>query len=154
MSKSTLIKDLKPPSPPPPIEQPDEDVTVQEVLSEIEKEITPTDQISNQILQQQLLQQQLLQQQLLQQQQQVPNTTEDSKSNFVVNIISQLMSVFKDQTNYFVLIVVLHLVFQNINIVNILKIDNVPFVTQQPIVVYLLKSVVFALILIVCKAII
>ena len=153
MSKSTLIKDLKPPSPP-PIEQPDEDVTVQEVLSEIEKEITPTDQISNQILQQQLLQQQLLQQQLLQQQQQVPNTTEDSKSNFVVNIISQLMSVFKDQTNYFVLIVVLHLVFQNINIVNILKIDNVPFVTQQPIVVYLLKSVVFALILIVCKAII
>ena len=91
--KSTLIKDIrKPLQQEQVVPKTEEDVTVQEVLSEIEREnnidvskpiyqeliVQSNNDMSNQLLQQQLLQQQLLQQQLLNQQ-------NINKNSFVIN---------------------------------------------------------------------
>ena len=160
MSKSTMIKDLKipvvnnvPPSTKP--EQSEEDVTVQEVLTEIEQEkhiqqpppvIHHQDTLSNQLLQQQLLQQQLLQQQLLQQQ-----SVQNDKDNIITSIIKQLKTLFMSEINMFVYVILLYITFQNVDVVSILKIDKLPFIYNHPVLKQIIISIVYSLLVISSK---
>ena len=162
--KSTLIKDIRKPSQQqqellaPKI---DEDVTVQEVLSEIERENNidvskpvyqepfvqpqPNTDISNQLLQQQLLQQQLLQQQLLNQQNIAHNNTIFS------NLIETVKNVFKRDNNLLILSIVLFLVFTYVDILRILKIDDYSIFESYPVLINIVTSVIFGLTLVLIK---
>lgn len=158
--KSTLIKDIRK-----PLQQQeqtatkiDEDVTVQEVLSEIEREnninmskpvyqesfVQPTD-ISNQLLQQQLLQQQLLQQQLLNQQNITQNNT------IFNNLINTIKNVFKRDNNLFILSIVMFLIFTYVDILKILKIDDYSIFDRYPVLINIVTSVIFGLTLVLIK---
>ena len=157
--KSTLIKDIRKPLqqhelPAPKI---DEDVTVQEVLSEIEREsidvskpiyqesfVQPMD-ISNQLLQQQLLQQQLLQQQLLTQQ----NLTQNN--NIFNHMINTIKNVFKRDNNLLILSIILFLVFTYVDILRILKIDNYSIFESYPVLINIVTSIIFGLTLVLIK---
>nr|QOI90436.1 hypothetical protein HWQ62_00300 [Pyramimonas orientalis virus] len=173
MSKSTLIKDIKKPSINTPVlssqvtthvepsqtQQTDEDVTVQEVLSEIEKETRSdttqhnnqymhTDALSNQLLQQQLLQQQLLQQQIQQQQTQNTNQQYDT---FFNNLVSNAKHIVTRDNNLLVLAIVLFLSFQYVDVLKVLKIDNLSVFERYPILVNVVISAIFGLTLVVIK---
>lgn len=158
--KSTLIKDIRKPlqqQEPPPAPKIDEDVTVQEVLSEIEREnnidvskpvyqesfVQPD--ISNQLLQQQLLQQQLLQQQLLNQQNLAQNNT------IFKNLIETVKNVFKRDNNLLILSIVLFLVFTYVDILRILKIDDYSIFESYPVLINIVTSVIFGLTLVLIK---
>ena len=157
--KSTLIKDIRKPSQQqqellaPKI---DEDVTVQEVLSEIERENNidvskpvyqepfvqpqPNTDISNQLLQQQLLQQQLLNQQNI-----AHNNTIFS------NLIETVKNVFKRDNNLLILSIVLFLVFTYVDILRILKIDDYSIFESYPVLINIVTSVIFGLTLVLIK---
>ena len=126
--KSTLIKDIrKPLQQEQVVPKTEEDVTVQEVLSEIEREnninvskpiyqeliVQSNNDMSNQLLQQQLLQQQLLNQQNL-----------NKNSTMFNNVIEMIKNIFKRDNNLLILSIVLYLIFTYIDILRILKIRN------------------------------
>lgn len=158
--KSTLIKDIRKPlqqeSVVPKI---DEDVTVQEVLSEIEREnnidvskpvyqesfVQSNNDMSNQLLQQQLLQQQLLQQQLLNQQNLTQNNT------MFNNIIEMIKNVFKRDNNLLILSIMLYLIFTYVDILRILKIDDYSIFESYPVLINIVTSVIFGLTLVLIK---
>ena len=159
--KSTLIKDIRKPlqQQEPPAPKIDEDVTVQEVLSEIEREnnidvskpvyqesfVQPNTDISNQLLQQQLLQQQLLQQQLINQQNLTQNNT------IFNNLIETVKNVFKRDNNLLILSIVLFLVFTYVDILRILKIDDYSIFESYPVLINIVTSVIFGLTLVLIK---
>ena len=167
MSKSTMIKDLKmpvvnnaPTLPPPKQEQSEEDVTVQEVLTEIEQEkhiqqpniqqpsvVHQQDTLSNQLLQQQLLQQQLLQQQLLLQQ-----NVQNEKDSLIKSLVKNIKVLFMSEINMFIFVTLLYIVFQNIDVVSVLKIDKLPLIHNYPILKQIIISVVYALLVISSKS--
>ena len=162
--KSTLIKDIRKPlqQQEPTTTKIDEDVTVQEVLSEIERDNNidlshspvyqesfvqhqPNTDISNQLLQQQLLQQQLLQQQLINQQQIVHNNT------IFKSLVETIKNVFKKDNNLLILSIVLFLVFTYVDILRILKIDDYSIFESYPVLINIVTSVIFGLTLVLIK---
>jgi len=159
--KSTLIKDIRKPlqQPEPPTPKIDEDVTVQEVLSEIEREnninvskptyqesfVQQNNDISNQLLQQQLLQQQLLQQQLLNQQ------NLDHNNTIFNNLTETIKNVFKRDNNLLILSISLFLVFTYVDILRILKIDDYSIFESYPVLINIVTSVIFGLTLVLIK---
>ena len=158
--KSTLIKDIrKPLQQEQVVPKTEEDVTVQEVLSEIEREnnidvskpiyqeliVQSNNDMSNQLLQQQLLQQQLLQQQLLNQQNINKNST------MFNNVIEMIKNIFKRDNNLLILSIVLYLIFTYIDILRILKIDNYSIFESYPVLINIVTSVIFGLTLVIIK---
>ena len=158
--KSTLIKDIrKPLQQEQVVPKTEEDVTVQEVLSEIEREnnidvskpiyqeliVQSNNDMSNQLLQQQLLQQQLLQQQLLNQQNLNKNST------MFNNVIEMIKNIFKRDNNLLILSIVLYLIFTYIDILRILKIDNYSIFESYPVLINIVTSVIFGLTLVIIK---
>lgn len=159
-NRSTLIKDLK--NTPPKNE---DDVAVQEVLSDIEREkhiptITPDlnqqqphpsmFENNNIFQQQQLLQQQLLQQQLLQQQ--LENQQNNAKYEKMYDgIVGKIRGIMMDNNRMFMSGVVLFLVFTNMDVLGVLKIDNLTIFESYPLVEKLVISVIFGLTLVFVK---
>jgi hypothetical protein len=140
-------------------QQSEEDVVVQEVLSEIENDRTAihqppsqhhpfiNDTYANQLLQQQLLQQQLLQQQLLQTRQ--ANSSEElndkaPKCSFIMNLLKKIIAIFM-KDNLFFLLVVSYLIFEYINILKVLKIDNFEVFNNYPILTKVVQAVIYSL---------
>lgn len=183
-TKSTYIKDLpkkqvqihpvpnienqqmnKPPSPP------EDEIVMQEILKEIEQEshmksiqqptiqqstIQPMEQNStNDILQQQLLQQQLLQQQMLQQQLLQQSLNQNASSSIIpTKLFKTLYNIFLKDNIIFVLIIILYLLFENINVLSVLKIDKFSFVNSTPLLPGILRAILFSTITIVLKTLI
>lgn len=172
MSKSTMIKDIRKTQPeihvkPQQQPQPEEDVSVQEVLSEIEREsnneqfvdkiydnnVTMQNQnqpVYNndqfQMMQQQMMQQQMLQQQLLQAQ-----NTDTNKTNMCSSIFEYVKNMFKRDNNLFVLSVGMYLLFLYIDVLRILKIDNLEIFENYPIFINIITSLIFGLTLVIVK---
>ena len=153
--KSTLIKDIrKPLQQEQVVPKTEEDVTVQEVLSEIEREnnidvskpiyqeliVQSNNDMSNQLLQQQLLQQQLLNQQNL-----------NKNSTMFNNVIEMIKNIFKRDNNLLILSIVLYLIFTYIDILRILKIDNYSIFESYPVLINIVTSVIFGLTLVIIK---
>ena len=157
--KSTLIKDIRKPlqQQEPTATKIDEDVTVQEVLSEIERDNNidlshspvyqesfvqhqPNTDISNQLLQQQLLQQQLINQQQI-----VHNNT------IFKSLVETIKNVFKKDNNLLILSIVLFLVFTYVDILRILKIDDYSIFESYPVLINIVTSVIFGLTLVLIK---
>jgi hypothetical protein len=183
MSKSTLIKDIK--KQPmqqqttvyEPTQQSEEDVTVQEVLSEIERETQPSQQfaqqqqqqqqqsqtnfpfsspnqfvssdVSSQLLQQQMLQQQMLQHQI--QQQQLKNEDKEKYDTFFNNTISKIKQLFTRDNNLFLLATVLYLTFTYVDVLKILKFDNLSIFEKYPPLINIVLSLIFGLTLVLIK---
>ena len=170
MSKSTMIKDLRqiPTNKEVVLEAVEADMSVQEVLSEIENEsinkqnvqyqhnqmmsqpyvqnLTNTDTISNQLLQQQLLQQQILQQQLLSQ------TKDDSKGAGVMcTMTDRIKQLFRRDNNLFLIVVIVYLVFSYVNVLNLLKIDDFNIFERYPFLINLVTSLIFGLTIVLIK---
>lgn len=151
----------------------DDDFAVQEVLSEIENEkqkqnisnqainngmmhnnnilqpptmlqqshpsMFQNDTIHNQLLQQQMLQQQLLQQQLLQQQ------NNEKYERVYDGITHKVKDICMKYNKLFVLSVVLFLVFTNMNILGLLKIENMSIFESYPILINITTAFIFGL---------
>lgn len=152
----------------------DDDFAVQEVLSEIENEkqkqsisnqaistngmmnnnilqpptmlhqqshpsMFQNDSIHNQLLQQQLLQQQLLQQQLIQQQ------NNEKYEKVYGGITYKIKDICMRYNKLFVLSVVLFLVFTNMNILGLLKIENMSIFESYPILINITTAFIFGL---------
>jgi hypothetical protein len=173
MSKSTLIKDIKKPTvqqvqpqqvQPHVMEQQDEDVTIQEVLSEIEREAhlpQPTQytqpllpqsmnsDMSSQLLQQQLLQQQMLQHQI--QQQQMKNQDNEKYDTFFNNTVSKIKQIFTRDNNLLVLAIALYLTFTYVDVLKVLKIDNLNVFENYPVLINIVLSTIFGLTLVLIK---
>jgi hypothetical protein len=148
--------------------QPEEDVSVQEVLSEIEREsnneqfvdkiydTNVTMQNHNQpvynnndqfqMMQQQMLQQQMLQQQLLQAQ-----NTDTNKTNMCSSIFENVKNMFKRDNNLFVLSVGMYMLFLYIDVLRILKIDNLEIFENYPILINVITALIFGLTLVTVK---
>jgi hypothetical protein len=160
----------KPPSPP------EDEIVMQEVLKEIEQETqmksmqqptfqqpmtmsnisqpmeqnTITDVLQQQMLQQQLLQQQMLQQQLLQQ-----SLNQNSSSSIIpTKLFKTLYNIFLKDNIIFVLIIILYLLFENINVLSVLKIDKFSFVNSTPLLPGILRAILFSTITIILKTLI
>jgi len=158
-NRSTLIKDLK--STPPKNE---DDVAVQEVLSDIEREknvpvLTPDInqqphpsmfENNNIFQQQQLFQQQLLQQQLLQQQ--LENQQNNEKYEKMYDgIVGKIRVIMMENNRLFMSGVVLFLVFTNMDVLGLLRIDNYSIFESYPLLEKLVISVIFGLTLVFVK---
>jgi hypothetical protein len=167
MSKSTMIKDLRPvpTNQEVVLEAAEADVSVQEVLSEIEKDsiheqtiqhqhnqmmsqpyvpnyTTNTEAISNQLLQQQLLQQQILQQQLM---------TQKDESKGKDTLIDKFKHILKRDNNLFMVSVILYLIFMYVDVLNILKIDDFNIFERYPFLINLVTSLIFGLTIVLIK---
>ena len=178
-TKSTYIRDLpkkqvqinpvpnienqqmnKPPSPP------EDEIVMQEVLKEIEQETQmksmqqPTVQqpmtqpnisqpmeqnTTTDVLQQQMLQQQLLQQSLNQ---------NSSSSIIPTKLFKTLYNIFLKDNIIFVLIIILYLLFENINVLSVLKIDKFSFVNSTPLLPGILRAILFSTLTIILKTLI
>lgn len=174
MSKSTLIKDIKKPPPQQqvvsmPVQQSEEDVTVQEVLTEIERESNPQQMsqqmsqpimnpspnqfvnadTSSQLLQQQLLQQQMLQHQI--QQQQMKNEDNEKYDTFLNNTVLKVKQLFTRDNNLLVLATVLYLTFTYVDVLKVLKIDNLSIFEKYPQLINIVLSILFGLTLVLIK---
>jgi hypothetical protein len=163
MSKSTMIKDLDNGKNDDNHSHGEDDLTIQEVLTEIENDKKPDQNnheeinlkdFSNQLLQQQLLQQQLLQQQLLQQNKTdinnipvINNSIENKQNESIImkstlGLLNQLILKKKD----FLGILILHLIFNKVDITALLKIDKISIFTSYPYLESLFRSILFSLI--------
>jgi hypothetical protein len=163
MSKSTLIKDLDNGKNDDNNSHGEDDITIQEVLTEIENDKKPEhtnhqginiNDFSNQLLHQQLLQQQLLQQQLLQQNKNdnnnipvVDNNNEKKQNESIImkstlGLFNQLILKKKD----FFGILILHLIFNKVDITALLKIDKISIFASYPYLESLFRSILFSLI--------
>lgn len=172
MSKSTMIRDLNPNKQKEQINE--DDVTIQEVLTEIESDkfktepvmdevpVSNVNDLKNQILQQQLLQQQLLQQQLLQQQQQQINVvkteqpipTPSSDSGLISKYAQVALHIITSKKKEFFGILCLHLLFNKIDLNVILKIDKLNIFATYPYLESVFRSTVFSLIAIIVSYIV
>jgi uncharacterized Zn-finger protein len=173
-----MIKDLKPPNnasmQPQAVDsssgQQDAEVSVQEVLSEIENESSQeqhihqqhaqmmaqqqqpmssvsaqgygSNDLSNQLLQQQLLQQQFLQQQLLSQKEE--HKTGGGGGVFQ-SLLDKAKQLLKRDNNLFLLTSILYLVFIYVDVLNLLKIDNFTIFEKYPYLINLVTSLIFGL---------
>lgn len=173
-TRSTMIKDLRPPSVAPSSQiKTEEDIAVQEVLSEIDREHTSSsgtqqmfapqasmvanqgmlpstsplqnDPYSNQLLQQQLLQQQLLQQQLLQQHKHMEHT------NMFNNLVCMFKNTIQRDNNLLLLSTVLFLIFTYVDVLKLIKIDNFSLFEKYPTLINLVTAIIFGLTLVVVK---
>lgn len=158
-------------------QQPQEDeIAMQEVLNEIEQEsqmksnIQPTpvqqqvmqsnmiqhmENKTNDLLQQQMLQQQLLQQQMLQQQMLQQSIDQNSSSSIIpIKLFKTLYNIFVKDNLIFVAIIILFLLFENIKVLSILKIDKFSFVNSTPLLPGLIRAILFSSITIVLKTLI
>lgn len=160
----------KPPSPS------EDEIVMQEVLKEIEQESqmksiqqatvqqpmahpnisqpmeqnTTTDLLQQQMLQQQMLQQQMLQQQMLQQ-----SIAQNSSSSIIpMKLFKTLYNIFVKDNLIFVAIIILFLLFENIKVLSILKIDKFSFVNSTPLLPGLIRAILFSSITIVLKTLI
>lgn len=166
-----MIKDLRPPSVAPSSQiKTEEDIAVQEVLSEIDREHTSSsgtqqvfapqasmvanqgmlsslqnDPYSNQLLQQQLLQQQLLQQQLLQQQKHMEQT------NMFNNLVCMFKNTIQRDNNLLLLSTILFLIFTYVDVLKLIKIDNFSIFEKYPTLINLVTAIIFGLTLVVVK---
>lgn len=186
MSKSTMIKDLKPSNNASMQQQvassasgqrtadsgqQDAEVSVQEVLSEIENESRQeqhihhqhaqmmarqqqpmssvstqgygSNDISNQLLQQQLLQQQFLQQQLLSQKEEQQQGHKNG--GMLQSLLDKAKQLFKRDNNLFMVSSILYLVFVYMDVLNVLKIDNFTIFEKYPYLINLVTSLIFGL---------
>jgi hypothetical protein len=158
-------------------QQPQEDeIAMQEVLNEIEQEsqmksniqptpvqqqvmqsnmIQPMENKTNDLLQQQMLQQQLLQQQMLQQQMLQQSIDQNSSSSIIpIKLFKTLYNIFVKDNLIFVAIIILFLLFENIKVLSILKIDKFSFVNSTPLLPGLIRAILFSSITIVLKTLI
>lgn len=158
-------------------QQPQEDeIAMQEVLNEIEQEsqmksniqptpvqqqvmqsnmIQPMENKTNDLLQQQMLQQQLLQQQMLQQQMLQQSIDHNSSSSIIpIKLFKTLYNIFVKDNLIFVAIIILFLLFENIKVLSILKIDKFSFVNSTPLLPGLIRAILFSSITIVLKTLI
>jgi len=88
-------------------------------------------------LQQQLLQQQLLQQQLL-------TSAMEKKIGFGVNFILNLKRVFLREFMFIISICLLYVLFQNFNVLSIIKIDRISVIHSIPFLKQIILTIVFA----------
>jgi hypothetical protein len=124
--------------------------TVQPTISQPMEQNTTTDVLQQQMLQQQLLQQQMLQQQLLQQ-----SLNQNSSSSVIpTKLFKTLYNIFLKDNIIFVLIIILYLLFENINVLSVLKIDKFSFVNSTPLLPGILRAILFSTITIVLKTLI
>ena len=143
------------------IDEGEDDITIQEVITEINNEKQDQQQqqavntntkdesinlkdFSNQLLQQQLLQQQLLQQQLLQQKDQSQSQQKDLETNGVMYYLSFLFKEFLSKKNEFIGILILHIIFSKLDISALLKIDKVVLFQTYPYLESLVRSILFS----------
>tara|TARA_Y100000389_G_C17385476_1_gene476765 strand:+ start:437 stop:985 length:549 start_codon:yes stop_codon:yes gene_type:complete len=173
-----MIKDLKPSNnasmQPQAVDssgQQDAEVSVQEVLSEIENESRQeqhihqqhaqmmarqqqpmssvsapgygSNDLSNQLLQQQLLQQQFLQQQLLSQKEE--QQQENKNGGMLQSLLDKAKQLFKRDNNLFMVSSILYLVFVYVDVLNVLKIDNFTIFEKYPYLINLVTSLIFGL---------
>ena len=121
------------------IDQEEDYITIQEVITEINNDKQEQQQamnantkdesinlkeFSNQLLQQQLLQQQLLQQQLLQQKEQSQSQQKELETNGIMYYLSFLFKEFLSKKNEFIGLLILHIIFSKLDISTLLKIDK------------------------------
>jgi hypothetical protein len=165
MSKSTMIKDLNMKTNKEKLndDQGEDDITIQEVITEINNEKQEQQQpinvnmqtknesinlneFSNQLLQQQLLQQQLLQQQILQQKDTIGASAGGSTStNGVMYYLSVLFKEFLAKKNEFIGILILHIIFSKLDISTLLKIDKLVLFQTYPYLESLVRSILFSI---------
>lgn len=139
-------------------DQGEDDITIQEVITEINNEKQDQQQamnanikdesinlkdFSNQLLQQQLLQQQLLQQQLLQQKDQPQQ--KELETNGVMYYLSFLFKEFLSKKNEFIGILILHIIFSKLDISALLKIDKLVLFQTYPYLESLVRSILFSI---------
>lgn len=142
------------------IDQGEDDITIQEVITEINNEKQEQQQalkantkdesinlkdFSNQLLQQQLLQQQLLQQQLLQQKDQSQSQQKELESNGVMYYLSFLFKEFLSKKNEFIGMLILHIIFSKLDISTLLKIDKLVLFQTYPYLESLVRSILFSI---------
>jgi hypothetical protein len=145
-------------------DQGEDDITIQEVITEINNEKQEQQQqpinvnmqtknesinlneFSNQLLQQQLLQQQLLQQQILQQKDTTGASAGGSTStNGVMYYLSVLFKEFLAKKNEFIGILILHIIFSKLDISTLLKIDKLVLFQTYPYLESLVRSILFSI---------
>ena len=153
----------------------EDEIVMQEVLKEIEQEtqinynmqpttvqqpmmqpmMQPMEQKPNDMLQQQLLQQQLLQQQMLQQQLLQQSIDQNSSSSIIpTKLFNTLYNIFVKDNLIFIAIIVLFLLFENIKVLSILKIDKISIVNSTPYLSGFIRAFLFSSITIVLKTLI
>lgn len=164
-NRSTLIKDLKNSQP-----KNEDDVAVQEVLLDIEKEKeNPLNYIQqhsppppppqqhpsvfenhNIFQQQQMLQQQMLQQQLLQQQLEQQQKTEKCEKMYD-GIVGKIREMMMYHNRLFITGVVLYLLFTNMDVLGILRMDNMYIFERYPMIEKIAIAIIFGLTLVFVK---
>lgn len=150
-------------------DQGEDDITIQEVITEINNEKQEQQQpmnmqtknesinlneFSNQLLQQQLLQQQLLQQQILQQKDvagasavgvNAAGANAAGSTNGVMYYLSVLFKEFLAKKNEFIGILILHIIFSKLDISTLLKIDKLVLFQTYPYLESLVRSILFSI---------
>lgn len=146
-------------------DQGEDDITIQEVITEINNEKQEQQQpmnmqtknesinlneFSNQLLQQQLLQQQLLQQQILQQKDVAGAGVAGASgaagsTNGVMYYLSVLFKEFLAKKNEFIGILILHIIFSKLDISTLLKIDKLVLFQTYPYLESLVRSILFSI---------
>lgn len=146
-------------------DQGEDDITIQEVITEINNEKQEQQQpmnmqtknesinlneFSNQLLQQQLLQQQLLQQQILQQKDVAGASAAGASAaagstNGVMYYLSVLFKEFLAKKNEFIGILILHIIFSKLDISTLLKIDKLVLFQTYPYLESLVRSILFSI---------
>ena len=150
-------------------DQGEDDITIQEVITEInnekqeqqpmnmqtKNESINLNEFSNQLLQQQLLQQQLLQQQILQQKDvagasgtgasAAGATSAAGSTNGVMYYLSVLFKEFLAKKNEFIGILILHIIFSKLDISTLLKIDKLVLFQTYPYLESLVRSILFSI---------
>ena len=142
------------------IDQEEDDITIQEVITEINNDKQEQQQamnantkdesinlkeFSNQLLQQQLLQQQLLQQQLLQQKEQSQSQQKELETNGIMYYLSFLFKEFLSKKNEFIGLLILHIIFSKLDISTLLKIDKLVLFQTYPHLESLVRSILFSI---------
>jgi hypothetical protein len=95
-------------------------------------------------LHQQLLQQQILQEQLIQHNMSASNS-------FFSTISTYIHSTVYKEFNYITCMIVLYIIFQNVDITSVLKFDKYSFTKSSPLIKPIIQSVVFTLFALVIK---
>tara|TARA_Y100000389_G_C17394630_1_gene481844 strand:+ start:701 stop:1276 length:576 start_codon:yes stop_codon:yes gene_type:complete len=89
-------------------------------------------------LQQQLLQQQLLQQQLL-------TNSMETKLGLGLHVCSSIKKMLYKELVFIVCVCILYVIFQNIDIISMLKIDKISFLDRIPFIKPILLTILFSL---------